>query len=292
MSVTRSSLRPVPAPGLVSGHTSTVAIDPDLVRALHLVSEDRRGAAADAAAAHHVFQTSTIAALMDSRYDGDLTVGEVMAHGDLGLGTLAGLDGELIIVDGQAFVGRTDRSLSPVDPATTTPFAVVTPFAPGDPVDLGEMDHHELLARLDALAPATVSAVRMEGRFRRLHLRSVPKQRTPYPPLDVVVTEQAEWEVHDVDAVVVGFRFPSEAAGLEVPGWHLHAMAFDHSTGGHVLEADIASGRAWMDATDEVHVELPPGVEMTGADAAMREGIEKAETSPGAPAKEHPAAGG
>ena len=280
MSVTQPSLRPLHASELASGHTSTVAIDPDLVRALHLVSEDRRGAAADAPAAHHVFQTSTIAALMDSRYDGDLTVGEVMAHGDLGLGTLAGLDGELIIVDGRAYVGRTDGSLSPVDPATTTPFAVVTPFAPGYPVDLGEMDYHSLLARLDALAPAPVSAVRIEGRFRRLHLRSVPKQGRPYPPLDVVVTEQAEWDAHDLDAVVVGFRFPSEAAGLEVPGWHLHAMARDHSTGGHVLEADIESGRAWMDATDEVHVELPPGVEMTGADAAMRAGIEKAENTP------------
>ena len=269
-----------------------MAIDPDLVRALHLVSEDRRGAAADVAAAHHVFQTSTIAALMDSRYDGDLTVGEVMAHGDLGLGTLAGLDGELIIVDGQAHVGRTDGSLSPVDPSTTTPFAVVTPFAPGDPVDLGALDHQALLAHLDALAPATVSAVRIEGRFRRLHLRSVPRQQKPYPPLDVVVTEQAEWEVHDLDAVIVGFRFPSEAAGLEVPGWHLHAMARDHSTGGHVLEADIASGRAWLDAADEVHVELPPGVEMAGADDAMREGIERAETSPGAQAPGGPAAAG
>jgi len=258
-----------------------MAIDPELVRALHLVSEDRRGAAADAVAAHHLFQTSTIAALMDSRYDGDLTVREVMAHGDLGLGTLAGLDGELIIADGQALVGRTDRSLSPVDPATTTPFAVVTPFAPGPPVDLPRLDHADLLARLDALAPATVSAVRIEGRFRRLGLRSVPRQQKPYPPLDQVVKEQAEWDVADVDAVVVGFRFPSEAAGLEVPGWHLHAMARDHSTGGHVLAADIEAGRAWLDATDEVHVELPPGVEMVGADAAMRAGIENAETSPG-----------
>lgn len=257
-----------------------MAIDPDLVRALHLVSEDRRAAAGDAAAPHHLFQTSTIAALMDSRYDGDLTVGEVMAHGDIGLGTLAGLDGELIIVDGQAHVGRPDGSLSPVDPSTTTPFAVVTPFAPGRPVDLGAMDHQALLGHLDGLARATVSAIRIEGSFRRLRLRSVPRQEKPYPPLDQVVKEQAEWEVADVDAVIVGFRFPAEAAGLEVPGWHLHAMARDLSTGGHVLAADITSGRAWLDGAEEVHVELPPGVEMTAADAAMREGIERAETSP------------
>jgi len=255
-----------------------MAIDPELVRALHLVSEDRRGAAADAAAAHHLFQTSTITALMDARYDGDLTVGEVLRHGDLGLGTLAGLDGELIVVDGVPRVARVDGSLSPVDPSTTTPFAVVTPFSPGKPCDLGPLDHDQLLAALDQLAPATVSAIRLEGSFRRLRLRSVPRQQQPYPPLDVVVREQAEWEAGAIDAVIVGFRFPSEAVGLEVPGWHLHAIARDLSTGGHVLVAHLDHGTAWLDAAEEVHVELPPGVEMRSADDAMREGIERAET--------------
>jgi acetolactate decarboxylase len=78
----------------------------------------------------------------------------------------------------------------------------------------------------------------------------------------------------------VGFRFPAEAAGLEVPGWHLHAMARDRSTGGHVLVADLAEGTAWVDTAEEVHVELPPGVEIGVADAAMRHDIARAESSP------------
>lgn len=255
-----------------------MAIDPELVRALHLVAEDRRGAAADAAAAHHLFQTSTIAALMDARYDGDLTVGELLTHGDLGVGTLGGLDGELIVVDGAAHVGRVDGSLASVDPATTTPFAVVTPFAPGARVDLPALDHGALLAHLDGHAPAVVSAIRIEGRFRRLRLRSVPRQSRPYPPLAVVVARQIEWEVHDVDAVVVGFRFPAAAAGLEEPGWHLHAMTRDRTTGGHVLAADILFGGGWFDGVAEVHVELPPGVVLGAADASVGTGIGPAET--------------
>lgn len=255
-----------------------MAIDPDLVHALHLVAEDRRGASADAAAPHHVFQTSTVSALMDARYDGDLTVGEVLAHGDLGLGTLAGLDGELVVVDGRAWVARVDGGLSPVPHGTTTPFAVVTPFAPGDPVALGPLVHDHLLARLDALAPAPVCAVRVEGNFDRLRVRSVPKQFPPYPPLGEVVARQAEWEAGAIHAVLVGFRFPARAAGLEVAGWHLHAMATDHSTGGHVLVADLAAGTAWVDTAEEVHVELPPGVDIRAADAAMREQIARAES--------------
>jgi acetolactate decarboxylase len=48
---------------------------------------------------HELFQTSTVEALVAGAFDGDTTLGEVLEHGDLGLGTLDGLDGELIVLD-------------------------------------------------------------------------------------------------------------------------------------------------------------------------------------------------
>jgi len=50
-----------------------------------------------------VFQTSVISALLDGVYDGDLSLAELLAHGDFGLGTFNGLDGEMIILDGTAY---------------------------------------------------------------------------------------------------------------------------------------------------------------------------------------------
>ncbi len=44
-----------------------------------------------------VFQASTIGALLDGVYDGDITLGELRRHGDFGIGTVNGLDGELIV---------------------------------------------------------------------------------------------------------------------------------------------------------------------------------------------------
>lgn len=52
---------------------------------------------------HELFQTSTVQALLEGAFDGDVTLGEVLEHGDLGLGTLEGLDGELIVLDGQVW---------------------------------------------------------------------------------------------------------------------------------------------------------------------------------------------
>ena len=228
-----------------------------------------------------MFQTSTIVSLLNDVYEGEMTMGEVLAHGDLGLGTLCGLDGEMLVVDGEALVGRADGSLSLVPLDTRIPFAVVTPFAPGLPITLGPLVHSDLLTALDRASPAPVCAVRVEGRFSRLRLRAVRRQHPPYPPLSEVVKEQAEWEVGAADAVLVGFRFPQMAAGVQVPGWHLHAATADRTTGGHVLIADLESGEALLDAAQEVHLELPPGVDITAAGHARRRAIADAETRSG-----------
>ena len=52
---------------------------------------------------HVLFQASTIGALLDGAYEGDLSFAELAEHGDLGLGTLNGLDGEMIALDGRFY---------------------------------------------------------------------------------------------------------------------------------------------------------------------------------------------
>ena len=51
-----------------------------------------------------VFQTSTVDALMEGASEGDMTMGELKTHGDFGLGTFDGLDGEMIELDGKVYV--------------------------------------------------------------------------------------------------------------------------------------------------------------------------------------------
>jgi Alpha-acetolactate decarboxylase len=47
-----------------------------------------------------VYQFSTTSALLDGVYDGDVTVADILRHGDFGLGTFNHLDGEMVILDG------------------------------------------------------------------------------------------------------------------------------------------------------------------------------------------------
>ncbi len=255
-------------------------IDDRLIGALHVRAMTRAGFAHDAASEHTAFQIGTLDALMAGRYDGDATVGDVLAHGDLGIGTIAALDGELVVVDGEAFVVDGDAAVHPVPDATTTPFAVVCAFAPvaeaspDAPVAFGD-----LLARIDALAPDgfDVLAVRVDGVFTDLRLRSVARQQRPYPPLVEVTAHQREWTVPVAEGSLVGFRFPDATAGLEVPGFHLHFLAADRSTGGHVLDLALRSGRIQVGGADEVHVELPAHVGLGVPGAADRAAIARVE---------------
>jgi len=218
---------------------------------------------------HVLFQASTIGALLDGAYDGDLSFAELAEHGDLGLGTLNGLDGEMIALDGEFYRADVDGHIDDVAPEERTPFAVVTQFEPVVEIAIdGPLSHANLLARLDeAVPPETAScAVRVDGAFERVHARSVPRQSPPYRPLSEVVAEQHEFELAGVEGTMVGFRFPSYVEGIEVAGYHLHFVDAARERGGHVLDSRAGPLRARLDLSEDLHVELPPGVSLADPD--------------------------
>ena len=52
---------------------------------------------------HTLFQVSTSRSLVAGKYGGVITCEKLLEHGDFGLGTFAGLNGEMIIVEGHVF---------------------------------------------------------------------------------------------------------------------------------------------------------------------------------------------
>ena len=98
-----------------------------MIRSLHLQSmrnEDLHGGHDE----HALFQASTVSALLDGAYDGDLTFADLASQGDTGLGTLNGLDGEMIAVDGQFLRCDVNGDVTEIMPNAYTPFAVVCWF--------------------------------------------------------------------------------------------------------------------------------------------------------------------
>jgi acetolactate decarboxylase len=245
-------------------------LDERWIRALHV--ETMREEELHAEREHHVlFQASTIGALLDGAYEGDLRFEELAEHGDLGLGTLNGLDGEMIAIDGRFYRADVDGSVGEVEAGAKTPFAVVTRFEAAIDAGIeGPLDHEALLARLDQLIPADAAscAIRLDGRFDSIRARSVPRQSLPYRPLTEVVAEQHVFELVEVEGTMLGFRFPDYLEGIEVGGYHLHFISADRRRGGHVLGSRSNGLRARLDPASELHVELPPAVDLADPDLA------------------------
>jgi acetolactate decarboxylase len=257
-------------------------IDTALVGALHVDYIGKRDLTANDPLHHTLFQTSTIDALLDGNYDGDVSFAELEERGDFGLGTLDALDGEMIALDGVFYQIRADGKAYPVDGHTKTPFAVVTLFEPETTRSLdAATDLSDLCARIDGLTKnnSTCCAVRVDGHFQYVKTRSVPRQRKPYPPLVDVVKNQPVFELYDVRGSLVGFRFPDYAQGLNVAGYHFHFITADRSSGGHVLECRLTEGELQIDREADLRVELPPAVSLPVPDqtASKRETLDRIE---------------
>ncbi len=207
-----------------------------------------------------IFQVSTIDALSAGGYDGETTVEELLRHGDLGIGTFVGLDGEMLVIDGTAYRVSTDGVPGAVPPGTLTPFAVVT-FFDDDltaPVT-GEITYPGLQEKTNGRLGGTrmFTAVRVHGTFDTITFRSVPKQEKPYPTLAEALKNQVVFTLNNVSGTLVGFVCPSYVGGVNVPGWHLHFISDDKTAGGHLLGFTSRDMTVSLDETDQFFMILP-----------------------------------
>lgn len=207
-----------------------------------------------------VFQSSTMSALLDGVYDGDITIEELLRHGDFGLGTFNRLDGEMVVLDGECYHLRADGSAIVAARAARTPFAAVTYFTPSTTLTVdAPTSRANVLALIDDTvdSPNLVYAIRATGTFSTVHTRTVKAQTPPYPPLTEASDGQAERRLEHVDGVLVGFRTPEFEQGISVAGYHLHFLDSDRTNGGHVLDFTLDSGHIAISTASELHLRLP-----------------------------------
>ncbi|MGH7924212.1 MAG: acetolactate decarboxylase [Candidatus Binatus sp.] len=215
-----------------------------------------------------VFQTSTVTALMEGASTGDMTMGELKTHGDFGLGTFDGLDGEMIELDGKVFQVRADGHAHPVRDSARTPFATVSFFRADESARLGRpCDQNEMLAAVAAMLPSQniFHAVRIEGRFDYVKTRAVARQDKSVG-LEEGAREEPIFEFHNVEGTIVGFFTPDYLRGVNVPGYHLHFITADRLAGGHMLDCRSRDVAIKIHHTPEFELGTPGTEEFLKAD--------------------------
>ena len=218
-----------------------------------------------------LFQVSTSTALVQGVYDGVVTVGELRQHGDFGLGTFDGLDGEMLALDGRFYQIRSSGQVTEPKDDAKVPFAVVTDFHPERGFGLDRVDGFDDLAtQLDGMRQSQnlFCAVRIEGRFAHIRTRAACKAAAGVSLVDAT-SRQAEFEFSDVVGTLAGFWTPAYARTINIAGWHLHFVTGDRTGGGHLLECRGAGLHAQMQDLADVRIAIPESAAFLRADLSQ-----------------------
>lgn len=204
-----------------------------------------------------LYQYSTMAALMGGAFSGTTTVENLLQHGDFGIGTFEGVDGEMIILDGEVY--KTDSSgISTLQPSNaTSPFANITKFSTNFK-KLATTSFKNLNNDLsEYLNPNYFYAIKITGVFNKIDTRSPKKHEKPYPTLLEILKTQSIFNYKDSKGTIVGFFSPEYTQGVGVGGFHLHYISDNRTQGGHIFNFDIKNATIEVSKPLNFKLELP-----------------------------------
>ncbi|KAK9371624.1 alpha-acetolactate decarboxylase [Lipomyces chichibuensis] len=207
-----------------------------------------------------LYQFSILNALMDGVADEGINVSTTLESGDHGLGTFKHMDGEMIVLDGIAYQMKQDGSILVADPEMVVPFAMVTQFQPTqvshgslsgkDGLDLHVAEHLPNARNIFV-------AIRIDGQFEHITLRTVGKQEYSGERLVDVGKRQVVRTLSNTMGTLVGFYSPGFSQGLSVAGYHLHFLEDNRRNGGHMLDFRGGNMQISLSPITKVELELP-----------------------------------
>ena len=230
-----------------------------------------------------VHQFSFVDALVAGLYDGAFPASEVLAAGDLGVGCGDALDGELVLLDGVAYLCRGDGEVILVAPDDLLPFAEVVRFQPTFTLELDPLDERAFEALVEQLVPSDnlFYAIRVEAEFSRMTVREATRQQRPFPGLADAVKTQHENTSGTTTGTMLGFKGPDVFQGLSVADFHLHYIDAARGLGGHVMDFALTGGTLTMEAYAGFNLRLPQVASYLDAeldDMSADEAIRQAES--------------
>ncbi|MCW9688357.1 acetolactate decarboxylase [Proteus terrae] len=230
-----------------------------------------------------VYQNSLMSSLIAGVYDSEVTIADLLKHGDFGLGTFNQLDGELVAFDSNVFQLRSDGSARKALNSQKSPFAVMTFFN-------CDIEHHfsygasqkEIHNVINQYVPSDnlFCAIRIEGEFELVKTRTVPRQEPPYLPMLEAIENQPIFNFHNETGTIAGFRSPQFTQGINVAGFHEHYINQQRQGGGHVLDYYLKKGTLQIGIISRLTIDLPSQSAFLQANLMpdnLHQAIEKAE---------------
>ena len=220
---------------------------------------------------HTLFQISTSRALVQGVYEEAVSAGQLLLHGDFGLGTFDALDGEMVVLDGLIYQIKSDGTVQSVPDNAGTPFATVLQFSADVEAELPDLKSFADLCDVcdkQRGSQNTFYAFRVDGFFSLAHTRAM-RRTDDGVSLKTAADTQPEFSFDDVEGTLVGFWSPPYVSAVDIPGYHFHFLSKDRSKGGHVLECAGKKLRLQVEMVKDFHLALPDNEAFLRADLTV-----------------------
>jgi len=207
-----------------------------------------------------VHQYSTLSALLEGVYDGEMTIGELKLEGNFGIGTFNALDGELILLEGQCYKAASDSRILTMADSVKTPFAAICNFRADTTIRINQPIRIKALENyLDSALskPNLIYAYQIAGKFDSVVIRSVPKQEKPYKRLIEAYKKQGVFTFVDQQGTLIGYKFPKYLKEVNMDDFHFHFLSSDKTKGGHLLNCILISGEVSVAYIRNYTLQLP-----------------------------------
>ncbi len=206
-----------------------------------------------------MFQLAAYNTFSAGNYAGVMSYGDLEKHGDFGLGTFDGLNGEMIALDGVFYQIPSDGKPVQANDTQTCPYATITYFNVDQTITVSNVNYTQLKTQLDSALPSkdAIYAIKVSGTFEWAQTRSPVKQMQPYPNVTYALKTQSVFNLTSVSATAVGFWFPSNMNGVDYAGYHFHLITDDHTAGGHLLDCIVSNATVELDKINNYNLVLP-----------------------------------
>jgi acetolactate decarboxylase len=208
-----------------------------------------------------IFHYSVLKALDNGVLEGNMKVGELKQHGDLGLGTFNKMNGEMIVLDHVVYRVTPEGNIVQPDDETLIPYSIITFYHQDDTLSLsGEINYQVLKTYVDKRVPSRnlFYAFRISGEFEYIKCGGANIQEKPYnKSLSQMLGDRPVYEGKDIKGTLVGFWCPEYIGDINTAGFHLHFLSDDHSIGGHLMEFTARSLEIGYDAKSIYKIFLP-----------------------------------
>ncbi|WP_439425771.1 acetolactate decarboxylase [Oenococcus alcoholitolerans] len=206
-----------------------------------------------------LYQHGTLALLVPGLLDGTASIKDIMKHGDTGIGTGQGLDGELIFLNGIPYQINSKGKVQIVKDDFSVPFASAH-FADfnflNSPKNIKDQDLYKQVLKQSGLNN-TFFAFLLKGTFKKIQTRAVEKSQKPYQTLLQTAKKQSVFSGQDIKGTLLSYYAPDLFNGVAVGGFHSHFLSDNKDFGGHVLNFELAEGELSLQVFDSLDQHLP-----------------------------------